>query len=120
MKESAKLQKSRICHHLVSSRDESSKCTNTKKTGRDVSVIDVCYFARVVIKPYSLFKFKIFKLFLYVYFLWFSYRLNYIISENITTELHCYSMGSIIIDIMIIICSHFSTMAVVLSFSCSC
>ena len=44
--ESAKPQKSRMRDHLVSSRDESSKCPNSKKTGRDVSVIDGCYIFR--------------------------------------------------------------------------
>ena len=48
--ESAKPQKSCIHGHLVSSRDKSSKCPNTKKTGRDVSIIDACYFARVLIE----------------------------------------------------------------------
>ena len=48
--ESAKPQKSRICDHLVSSRDESSKHLNTKKTGRDVRIIDGCYSARVLIE----------------------------------------------------------------------
>ena len=38
--EYAKPQKSRIRDYLVSSRDESSKCPNSKKTGRDVSIID--------------------------------------------------------------------------------
>ena len=50
MMESAKPQKSRIHDHLVSSRDESSKCPNTIKTGRDVSSIDGCYFACVLIE----------------------------------------------------------------------
>ena len=50
--ESAKPQKSRIRDHLVSSIDESSKCPNSKKTGRDViiSITDGCYFARVLIE----------------------------------------------------------------------
>ena len=48
--ESAKPQKSFIRDDMVSSRDESSKCLNTKKTGRDVSIIDGCYFAHVLIE----------------------------------------------------------------------
>ena len=48
--ESAKPQKNRMRDHLVSNRDESSKCPNSKKTGRDVSIIDDCYFARVLLK----------------------------------------------------------------------
>ena len=48
--ESTKPQKSRTRDHLVSSRDESSKCPNMKKTGRDVSIIDGCYLARVPIE----------------------------------------------------------------------
>ena len=40
--ESVKPQKTRMCDHLVSSRDESSKCPNMNKTGRDVSIIDGC------------------------------------------------------------------------------
>ena len=48
--ESTKSQKSRMRDHLVSSRDESSKCPNSKKTGRDVSIIGGCYFARVLIE----------------------------------------------------------------------
>ena len=46
--ESVKPQKSRIREHLVRSRDGLSKCPNMKKTGRDVSIIDGCYFARVL------------------------------------------------------------------------
>ena len=47
-----------------------------------------------VIDPYSPFKFIIFKLFLYVYFLWFSYSYSQLVSENIcSTELYCYSVG---------------------------
>ena len=43
--------------------------------------------------PTYLFKFIIFKLFFYVYFLWFSYSYSQLLSENIcSTELHCYSM----------------------------
>ena len=48
--ESVKPQKSRMSDHLVSNRDESSKCLNSKKTGRDMSIIDGCYFARVLIE----------------------------------------------------------------------
>ena len=48
--ESVKPQKSRKRDHLVSSRDKSSKCPNTKKTGRVVSIIDGCYFAHVLIE----------------------------------------------------------------------
>ena len=47
---SAKPHKSRMRDHLVNSRDESSKCPNSKKTGRYVSIIDGCYFARVLIE----------------------------------------------------------------------
>ena len=50
MMESAKPQKNHMRDHLVSSRDESSKCPNSKKTGREVSIIDGCYFARVLIE----------------------------------------------------------------------
>ena len=51
MMESVKSQKSQIHEHLVRSRDGSSKCCqNTKKTGRDVSIIDGCYFVRVLIE----------------------------------------------------------------------
>ena len=53
--ESTKPQKSRMRDHLVSSRDESSKCPNSKKTGRDVSIIDGCYFARVLIEDGGLY-----------------------------------------------------------------
>ena len=48
--ESAKPQKIHMHGHLVSSRDESSKCPNSKNTGRDVSIIDGCYFARALLK----------------------------------------------------------------------
>ena len=48
--ESAKPQKSRMHDHMVNSRDESSKCLKSKKTGRDISIIDGCYFARVLIE----------------------------------------------------------------------
>ena len=54
--ESAKPQKSHIRDHLVSSRDESSKCPNSKKTGRDVSIIDGCYFTRVLIEDGRLYR----------------------------------------------------------------
>ena len=53
--ESAKPQKSHVRDHLVSSRDELSKCPNTKKRGRDMSVIDGCYFARVLIEDGQLY-----------------------------------------------------------------
>ena len=48
--ECTKLQKSQIHEHLVRSRDGSSECPNTKKIGRDVSTIDGCYFASVLIE----------------------------------------------------------------------
>ena len=57
--ESTKPQKSRIREHLVSSRDGLSKCPNTKKTGRDVSIIDGCYFTHVLIKDGRLYSFKL-------------------------------------------------------------
>ena len=48
--ESAKPQKSRIHNHLARSRDGSFKYPNMKKTGRDVSIIDRCYFAHGLIE----------------------------------------------------------------------
>ena len=56
----------------------------------------------------------IFKLFLYVYLLWFSNRSSYIVLENIcSTELHYYSMerNYLFIDIMITVCSCFNVIA---------
>ena len=47
MTESAKPQKNRICDHLIRSRDGSSKYPNTKKTGRNLSIIDGCYISLV-------------------------------------------------------------------------
>ena len=58
MMESAKPQKSRMRDHLVSSRDKSSKCPNSKKTGRDVNIIDGCYFAHVLIEDGALIQLK--------------------------------------------------------------
>ena len=69
MMESAKPQKSHIREHLVRSRDGSSKRPNTKKTERDVSIIDKCYFARVLIEDrrlYSLSRSRICMVFCFV------------------------------------------------------
>ena len=50
-----KPQRSRIHDYLARSRDGSFKCPNTKKTGRDISIIDRCYFVRGLIEDRCLY-----------------------------------------------------------------